>query len=130
MARAFFVHCTKNGLERPPARCDTCICGGAAVPPGGEYVVENVEASIISLLERFVEEWGVDHKIGPGSAIVADLEFESIDIIQLVVAIEQKFGRRNMGFDELLMKNGRYVDDLTVRQISNFVGAKLQLVPA
>ncbi|NWG70389.1 MAG: acyl carrier protein [Parvularculaceae bacterium] len=93
-------------------------------------MVENVEASIISLLERFVEEWGVDHKIGPGSAIVADLEFESIDIIQLVVAIEQKFGRRNMGFDELLMKNGRYVDDLTVRQISNFVGAKLQLVPA
>ncbi|MEQ1929783.1 MAG: phosphopantetheine-binding protein [Parvularculaceae bacterium] len=89
-------------------------------------MVETIEASVISLLERFVEEWGVDRRIGPESAIVADLEFESIDIIQLVVAIEQKFGRRNMGFDELLMKNGRYVDDLTVRQISGFVATKLQ----
>jgi acyl carrier protein len=87
--------------------------------------VETVEASLISLLERFVDEWGVTHKINPQSAIVADLEFESIDIIQLVVAIEQKFGRRNMGFDELLMKNGRYVDDLTVRQIATFVAGKL-----
>ena len=87
--------------------------------------MEKIEASLISLLERFVEEWGVDHKISPSSAIVADLEFESIDIIQLVVAIEQKFGRRNMGFDELLMKNGRYVDDLTVSQISGFVASKL-----
>lgn len=90
--------------------------------------MENVESTIIGLLEQFVEEWGVDHKISPQSAIVADLEFESIDIIQLVVAIEQRFQRRNMGFDELLMKNGRYVDDLTVRQISQFVAAKLQLV--
>lgn len=87
--------------------------------------METVEASLISLLERFVDEWGVTHKINPQSAIVADLEFESIDIIQLVVAIEQKFGRRNMGFDELLMKNGRYVDDLTVRQIATFVASKL-----
>lgn len=89
-------------------------------------MVERVEAAIISLLKDFVEEWGVDHEIGPNSAIVADLEFESIDIIQLVVAIEQKFGRRNMGFDELLMKNGRYVDDLTVRQIAVFVAGKLR----
>lgn len=90
--------------------------------------MENVESRIIGLLEQFVEEWGVDHKISSQSAIVADLEFESIDIIQLVVAIEQRFQRRNMGFDELLMKNGRYVDDLTVRQISQFVAAKLHLV--
>lgn len=90
--------------------------------------MEHVESALIRLLERFVDEWGVDHAIGPQSAIVADLEFESIDIIQLVVAIEQHFGRRNMGFDELLMRNGRYVDDLTVRQISDFVVARLGLV--
>jgi acyl carrier protein len=88
--------------------------------------VEQIEGAIVSLLRRFVEEWGVDHAISGQSAIVADLEFESIDIIQLVVAIEQHFGHRNMGFDELLMKNGRYVDDLTVRQISEFVALKLQ----
>jgi acyl carrier protein len=89
--------------------------------------VGGVEPRIISLLRYFVEDWGVDHPVHPQTRLVADLEFESIDIIQLVVAIEQQFGRRNFRFDELLMKDGRYVDDLSVRQIASFVEAKLAI---
>ena len=84
-----------------------------------------VENAIISILTDMVEEWGVDHDIGRNSQLVADLEFESIDIIQLIVAVEQHFKRRNMGFDELLMVNGKYVDDLSVRQMAAFVESKL-----
>jgi acyl carrier protein len=86
---------------------------------------DTVERQIVSLLTGFIEDWGVDHQIRSQTRLVTDLEFESIDIIQLIVAIEQLFGRRNFRFDELLMKNGRYVDDLSVRQISDFVESKL-----
>lgn len=89
-----------------------------AVEPG-------VDGQLIAILSDLTEEWGLDEEIGLESKIVADLEFESIDIIQLVVAIEKHFARRNMGFDELLMKDGKYVDDLSVRQISTFVKKKL-----
>ncbi|ADM09555.1 putative acyl carrier protein [Parvularcula bermudensis HTCC2503] len=85
----------------------------------------DIDRAVVGILERFTDDWGVDHQITPDSQIVADLEFESIDVIQLVVAIEQHFGIRNMGFDELLMKDGKYVDDLTVRQIADFINKKI-----
>lgn len=88
--------------------------------------MEKVEASLIVLLKDFIDEWGVDHEIGPKSFIVKDLEFESIDIIQLIVAIEQRYHRRDLGFDQLLMRDGRYIDDLSVEQISTFVSARLE----
>lgn len=86
-----------------------------------------VERRLISLLAEFVEDWGVEQQIGPQTRLVADLEFESIDIIQLIVAIEQHFQRRDFRFDELLMTDGRYVDDLSVDQISRFLEKRLAL---
>ena len=53
--------------------------------------------------------------------LLADLGFESIDIIQLTVALEETFGLRKVPFDQLLMQDGRYVDDLSLRQIATFL---------
>lgn len=53
--------------------------------------------------------------------LLADLGFESIDIIQLVVAIQEDIVKRKLSFDQLLMKNGRYVDDLSVGQIAEYL---------
>jgi len=92
---------------------------------GADLQSDAVERRIISIVNDFIEDWGVDHEIHVQTKVVADLEFESIDIIQLIVAIEQHFGRRNFRFDQLLMMNGRYVDDLSVRQIAQFVETKL-----
>lgn len=55
--------------------------------------------------------------------LLADLGFESIDIIQLVVAIQEDIVRRKLSFDQLLMKNGRYVDDLSIGQIAEYLAA-------
>ena len=57
--------------------------------------------------------------------LLADLGFESIDIIQLVVAIEQMVGKRKLPFNELLMRDGRYVDDLSIGQIADFLASRL-----
>jgi acyl carrier protein len=55
--------------------------------------------------------------------LLADLGFESIDIIQLVVAIQEEILRRKLSFDKLLMRDGRYVDDLSIGQIADYLAA-------
>ena len=73
----------------------------------------------------FVEDWGLDAALGPDTTLVGDLEFDSIDVIQLVVAIEGAFGTRSLGFQDLLMQGGRYVDDLSLGQIEAFLETRL-----
>jgi acyl carrier protein len=84
-----------------------------------------IEAAVVDVLRDMVSEWDLDREIDSQSKLVGDLKFESIDIIQLVVALEEKFQRRNLGFSELLMTDGRYVDDLSVNEIVAFLKRKL-----
>lgn len=82
---------------------------------------------LVELLKDFTQDW--DHEFEGEMTrqtwLLADLGFESIDIIQLVVAIEEMVGKRKLPFNELLMKDGRYVDDLSIGQIADFVATKL-----
>ena len=84
-----------------------------------------IEARLKETLAEFVQDWGVDAEITPETSLVEDLEFDSIDVIQFVVAVETAFGSRNIGFQELLMQEGRYVDDLKVSEITAFLGERL-----
>ena len=88
-----------------------------SIPP------EAILARLMDVLEDFIEDWDteLDAPIGRETMLLGDLEFESIDIIQLVVAIEEAFGKRKLPFEQLLMKDGRYVDDLSVGQIADFL---------
>lgn len=76
-------------------------------------------------LAEFVADWGLDVDINASTSLVEDLEFDSIDVIQFVVAVENAFQSRNLGFQSLLMQDGRYVDDLSVGQIEAFLAKKL-----
>ena len=76
-------------------------------------------------LAEFVEDWGLDVGITEETSLVGDLEFDSIDVIQFVVAMESAFQSRTLGFQSLLMQDGRYVDDLTVAQIESFLASRL-----
>lgn len=78
---------------------------------------------LIALLEDFTQDWdsASDAPITRQTRLFADLGFESIDIIQLIVAMQEEVVKRNMPFDTLLMKEGRYVDDLSVGQIADYL---------
>lgn len=82
---------------------------------------------LIAILQDMIAEWDLDlaEPIGPATTLVSDLGFSSIDLIHLIVAIEEHFARPKMGFNELLMKDGQYVADLTVGQLAEFVAARL-----
>jgi len=87
------------------------------IPP--EAILQRLK----DVLEDFIEDWDIEleEAIGRDTLLLADLEFESIDIIQLVVAIEETFGKRKLPFEQVLMKDGRYVDDLSVGAIADFL---------
>ena len=78
---------------------------------------------IVAILEDFLDGFDTefDGEITRQTTVLADLGFESIDIIQLGVALEAEIGKRAVPFEKLLMNNGRYVDDLEVGQTLHFV---------
>lgn len=87
---------------------------------------EKYTNALIELLEDFTQDW--DHEsegaMDRQTRLFADLGFESIDIIQLGVAIEEDISHKKLHFDKLLMKDGRYVDDLSIGQIADFIATQ------
>ncbi|MGH8549675.1 MAG: acyl carrier protein [Methylococcales bacterium] len=88
---------------------------------------ENLQ-SVIKILTEITSEWdtGFAGGISETTTLVNDLGFESIDIVYLLSAIEQHYGRRDFPFEDLLMEDGRHVDDLRVSQIVDFLTKQMQ----
>lgn len=88
---------------------------------------DSSEATVIAVIEDLIQDWGLelDGGVNPQTQLVANLEFASVDIIQLCVALEQAYERK-LGFQNLLMKDGSYVGDLSVAQIAGFIETRLQ----
>lgn len=86
-----------------------------------------IEKTLAGIVEELVQDWGIDLNGGVGgkTLLVNDLEFASVDIIQLCVAIEQHYDSK-FGFQDLLMINGSYVSDLSITQMAEFLAVKLQ----
>ncbi len=78
---------------------------------------------IVELLEDMIVDWDNDFEdaIGPDTRLVADLSFESIDIVQFIVAIEERFRCKGLPFEEFLMIDGRYVDEIKVSDVAAFL---------
>jgi acyl carrier protein len=101
--------------------------GSPKTPEQVAQLSQGISVKLIKLLDEFTQDW--DHEMGGKMSretkLAGDLNFESIDIIQLVVAIEEDITHKKMPFDQLLMHEGRYVDDLSIGQISDFLAARM-----
>jgi acyl carrier protein len=88
---------------------------------------ESVQAGVIAILEDLTKEWdtGFSGRINGETSLMRDLTFESIDIVMLIVAIEERFGKKGLPFEKLLMLDGRYVDDVRVRELVAFLSENL-----
>ena len=78
---------------------------------------DTIEKTVIATLEDLVQDWDIEEPIQCDTKVVADLGFESIDLIQMVAALERAFKLKGGSLVEMLVADGRYVDDLTVDQI-------------
>ena len=82
---------------------------------------------LVEILAEMTSDWdtGLSGPIGPDTRLIEQLTFESIDIVMLIVAIEERFGKKGLPFEQLLMLDGHYVDDLKVSQIVQFLEREL-----
>ena len=87
---------------------------------------ETTLTTVIAIVNDLTQDWGLETTSPPGAStlLAADLQFASVDIIQLCVALEECYERR-FGFQDLLMRDGSYVGDLSLGQLSDFVDTQL-----
>jgi acyl carrier protein len=84
---------------------------------------ETILQALIHILEDMTSDWDMEfnNPIGLETCLISDLELESIDVVQFVVAIEERFKRRGLPFEELLMTDGRYVDEIKLKDAADFL---------
>lgn len=85
--------------------------------------ITDYEQDTISIIHDLTQDWdtGLEGELNAQTSIVADIEFESLDVVHLITAIEQFYDEASFPFEKLLMEDGHYVQDLTVHQIASFV---------
>lgn len=81
----------------------------------------------IEMIKDITEDWddAFEGEITGATQIARDLEFDSLDVVHLITAIEQRY-ERVFAFDELLMVDGQFVQDLTIDQIAQFVQQSIE----
>ncbi len=90
---------------------------------GDNTAKKNIIDDVLHILEEMTCDWDLelDGALGQDTRLIADLEFASIDIVQFLVAIEEHYQRREFPFEELVMKDGRYVDEILVDDVITFL---------
>ena len=89
--------------------------------------MDTVETMVIEIVNDLIQDWGLDldEPVSGVTRLVENLDFASVDLIQLCVAIEEHFDRK-LEFRDLLMADGKYVDDISLAEIGTFVVKRLK----
>ena len=99
----------------------------------GELLDKDViEQRVVAVLTDMVQDWDLDfvEPLGGQTKVVEDLGFESVDLMQLMVAIEKEFDVRGLPYDQILMEEGGYVNEITVGQLVDFLHDGIQSLRA
>lgn len=89
----------------------------------GKSTQETILQDIVTILREMTGDWEMEFSdpIDAKTMIISDLEFESIDVVQFVVQIEERYKRKDLPFEKLLMRDGRYRDDISVQDVIDFL---------
>ncbi|MCU0838482.1 MAG: hypothetical protein MUE49_07150 [Rhodospirillales bacterium] len=84
---------------------------------------DRLQNIVLAVLKDITQDWDFDliNGFGPDTRLIEDLAFESIDLVQFAVSLEQAVGRKGLPFEKLFMKDGDYVDDVSVAEIVQFL---------
>jgi acyl carrier protein len=79
------------------------------------------------IVAEMVSANGIDPEdIQPGSLLVADLGFASVDTIHMMINLEDRVGN-NLDLEALVLKDGQYVPDLSMGDLHDYVSRQLDL---
>jgi acyl carrier protein len=82
---------------------------------------------LIQILQDITSDWDMEFNcsMGKDTKLIGDLAFESIDVVQFIVAIEEHYKRRGLPYEEFLMVDGRYVDEIKIGDVATFLDQHL-----
>ena len=86
-----------------------------------------LQKTVIAVLVDTVQDWDLElgEDITASTTLIGELAFESIDVVQFCVALEQALGRKGLPFEKLFIDDGAYVDDVSVAQVVDFLAVEL-----
>ncbi len=92
--------------------------------PGGSAVGRQaIVADLTGMIADITQDWDLDFSGGitESTGLVADLGFQSIDVVMLVGEVHKHYGRRDLPFEKLLVTGGGYAREITVRDLADFL---------
>ena len=83
---------------------------------------EKILEDVLKIIRDMTRDFDTDFSggLGPQTHIEKDLGFESIDSVELIISLETHYQRRDLPFQELVMREGRY-HDFTIQDIADFL---------
>ena len=95
---------------------------GKDVNMSTEWTKDKVLKSMIEIVKEVSQDFesGFAGDISAATHLGNDLDFESIDVVEMSVSIEQCFKRRKIPFQKLFEGKDHYYD-LTVQEIADFL---------
>jgi acyl carrier protein len=87
-----------------------------------------VQNQLTELVADIVRGWGYDmpDDTGPATRLVADLGFQSVDLVMLMLSIEAHWDVSGIPFERLLRIDGaRYLDELSLGELARFLTNEL-----
>lgn len=84
---------------------------------------DQIEHEVLEVIRQVITDWECsdDFVLSPNTLLVKELDFESIDIVRLVAALEQHFSSPNLPIEKLFLREDSFVDELSVNDVINFV---------
>ncbi|MGE3817847.1 MAG: acyl carrier protein [Isosphaeraceae bacterium] len=83
---------------------------------------DQVRAELIELLTKLAGDWDYEGEITPGTRLLRDLALESLGLVVLGTAIQDKYGR--LPFTDFLAEIGQRPPaerDVTIQELVDFV---------
>jgi len=93
----------------------------------GSISRETILSDLLRMIADIVQDWDLDFAGGlsPGTRLVSDLGFQSIDVVMLIGEIQKHYDTRNLPFERLLIRDGRYVPEIRIADVADFVHVHL-----
>ena len=84
---------------------------------------DKLEKEVINVVKDVIKDWdlGMDDQLNGDTGLIGELEFESIDIVRFVVALEQHFECRGIAFEKLFMQGSGYISELKIKEVAEFL---------
>lgn len=88
---------------------------------------ESILATVVERLSEMMIDWEREYsgELGADTYLVSELGFSSMDLVMLVVEIQQCYQRHDLPWENLFAPDGRYVDDVQVAQVVDFLDRHL-----